>query len=147
MAMLRYLRFAVTAMGLTALMLSLTLWVRSYWGREFLGEYLTPKYKYEMFSLNGKLLILKQQRIFIGVELRVAYPDALVSDWASRSKLGIAYASDELFALLAVSYWLLTSLTIGLAAAPWLTWRFSLRTLLIATALIALGLGIVAASS
>jgi hypothetical protein len=141
------LRIAVTAFGLATCVLLLALWVRSYWGREFMGEYVTPKHRYEFHSINGRLLILKQQRIFISVELRVAYPDALVSDWASHSRFGVSYSSDGLFALLAVSYWLLTVFAIGIAAAPWLKWRFSLRTLLIATALVALGLGIAAMSS
>jgi hypothetical protein len=145
--MLKYLRIAVTASGLAACVLLVALWVRSYWGREFLGEYVTPKHRYELLSLNGKLLIFKQQRFVIGVEIRVAYPDALVSDWASHSKFGISYSSDGVFALLTVSYGLLAVFAIGIAAAPWLKWRFSLRTLLIATALVALGLAIAATSS
>lgn len=48
-------------------------------------------------------------------------------------------------ATFAVSYWqLATPFTIGfLIAVPWLRWRFSLRTLLIATTLIAVGLGLI----
>ena len=39
-------------------------------------------------------------------------------------------------------YWLPTIISGSLAAAPWLRWRFSLRTLLIATTLVALLLGL-----
>jgi hypothetical protein len=41
-------------------------------------------------------------------------------------------------------YWLPIFSTVALAAIPWLRWRFSLRTLLIATTLIAVGLGVFA---
>src|SRR5262245_19973439 len=43
--------------------------------------------------------------------------------------------------------WLLVVVTITLAAAPWMRWKFSLRTLLIATTLIAVVLGLVVWSS
>jgi hypothetical protein len=39
-------------------------------------------------------------------------------------------------------YWMLTSAAILVARAPWLPWRFSLRTLLIATTLLAVVLGL-----
>jgi hypothetical protein len=44
-------------------------------------------------------------------------------------------------------YWFPVAMSAGLAATPWLRWRFSLRTLLIATTLVAavLGLGVYAA--
>jgi hypothetical protein len=44
---------------------------------------------------------------------------------------------------LKVPHWLLTSLAAALSTGPWLCWRFSLRTLLIATTLIAVVLGLV----
>jgi hypothetical protein len=43
-----------------------------------------------------------------------------------------------------VSYWVLVPMAAVFTAAPWLPWRFSLRSLLIATTLIAVGLGLVA---
>jgi hypothetical protein len=145
--MLKYLRITVTALSLMACVLLVALWVRSYWGREFLGEYLTLGQRYELFSFNGKLLILKQERFFAGAEFRIAYPDDLFTERASQSRFGVSYSSDGLFAVLAISYWLLTSFAIGLAAAPWLKWRFSLRALLIGTALVALMLGMIASSN
>ncbi len=42
-----------------------------------------------------------------------------------------------------IPYWSLVLVTPLLAVAPWIRWRFSLRTLLIATTLIAVVLGIV----
>ena len=42
-----------------------------------------------------------------------------------------------------VPHWSGVLLLFGLAAAPWLRWRFSLRTLLIATTLVAVVLGLI----
>jgi hypothetical protein len=42
-------------------------------------------------------------------------------------------------------HWPLVLLSAALAVAPWFKWRFSLSTLLIATTLVAVGLGIVVA--
>jgi hypothetical protein len=44
-----------------------------------------------------------------------------------------------------VPIWILVLSTVALALLPWIRWRFSLRTLLIATTLVALGLGLVVA--
>jgi hypothetical protein len=41
-------------------------------------------------------------------------------------------------------YWCLTLFAVALAAVPWIRWRFGLRTLLIATTLAAVVLGLVA---
>jgi hypothetical protein len=43
----------------------------------------------------------------------------------------------------AVPIWVLAVITAAVAAAPWLTWRFSLRTLMVATMLIASLLGVI----
>jgi hypothetical protein len=45
--------------------------------------------------------------------------------------------------LVSVSYWLPTLGTIPIGYVPWLRWRFSLRTLLIATALVAVVVGLI----
>lgn len=42
-----------------------------------------------------------------------------------------------------VPYWFLVTITASLSTAPWLRWRFSLRTLLLATTLVAIGLGMI----
>jgi hypothetical protein len=40
-------------------------------------------------------------------------------------------------------YWLATMVCVGMSAALWIRWRFSLRTLLIATTLVAVVLGLI----
>jgi hypothetical protein len=45
--------------------------------------------------------------------------------------------------LVYLPFWFLVLFAATMAGIPWLRWRFSLRTLLIATALVAVGLGVV----
>jgi hypothetical protein len=45
-----------------------------------------------------------------------------------------------------VPYWLLLLLATTITATPWIKWRFSLRTLLIVTTLVAVTLAIVVAA-
>ncbi len=44
-------------------------------------------------------------------------------------------------------HWWLVAIAVTFAALPWLSLRFSLRTLLIATTLVAVGLGIIISTS
>jgi hypothetical protein len=50
--------------------------------------------------------------------------------------------SDEL-ASVVLPYWVAVLTSTALAVVPWLAWRFSLRTLLVATTVVAVGLGVV----
>jgi hypothetical protein len=50
---------------------------------------------------------------------------------------------DSLFGSVGVPYWFAILLVTILTAAPWVRWRFTLRTLLIATTLIAVALGLI----
>jgi hypothetical protein len=48
--------------------------------------------------------------------------------------------------IFSVPYWFLVAMLVAIGGAPWLSWwpgRFSLRTLLIATTLVAVGLGLI----
>jgi hypothetical protein len=138
----RFLRIAATALCLTACVLLVALWVRSYYYLDSFGG--PPR----------SLFTSWRGRLFAGGSI---YQSSL-SDGKDAS-------DPELCAVLGVfiittidqnnlSYDGGNNLPIGalvfllgiLAVAPWLRWRFSLRTLLIATALISLGLGIIVAA-
>jgi hypothetical protein len=58
---------------------------------------------------------------------------------------GFGYRHDDLEADFFASHWAAVLLMLALTAAPWFPWskRFSLRTLLIATTLVAVVLGLV----
>jgi hypothetical protein len=46
-----------------------------------------------------------------------------------------------------ISFWLLVPMVAAIGTSPWFPWRFSLRTLLIATTLVAMILAIIAAAN
>ena len=110
--MLKYLRIAVTALSLTACVLLIALWVRSYWGlgvTEVLHFGTKSRPKAIAFSLQPGILVLA------------------ILDFAR------ALHSKSVY----IDLWIPTLATGVLAAAPWLPWskqslpwskRFSLRT-------------------
>jgi hypothetical protein len=63
----------------------------------------------------------------------------------NRFLLGIYFSPP--YATLCVPYWLLVLLSTLLAAAPWLRFQFSLRTMLIVTTLAAISLGLIVSQS
>ena len=88
--------------------------------------------------------------------IRIAVDTFVLKPWAWRSQpvrdqdrelLGSFHWPDDFVPFLMLPYWLLILVSTTLAAAPWIEWprRFSLRTLLIATTLVAVALGLVVA--
>jgi hypothetical protein len=115
--MLHYLRIAVTALSLTACVLMVSLWVRSYYRLDTMR----PWTGHAISCWRGRLFILSiDEKFLYGANVR---PGDL-------QPTTIPILSLTLFAA-------------GCAAAPWIGWskRFSLRTLLVATTLVAVGLG------
>jgi hypothetical protein len=140
---LRYLRIAWTvSCGIVCLFL-IALWVRSY----VLSDYLVLKsLNIEIDSLFGVLCIYQ--------------PGTLTGDWiiesASIEELrGVGLKRNPLHYLFAfrfhewivMPHWFVAFGFGSFAAVPWLRWRYSLGTLLIATTLVAIGLGTIIALS
>ena len=153
--MLTYLRIAVTALSLTTCVLLIALWVRSYWYWDHL---------YNPIG-NGNLIIIESSssRVIVKLatgsgpwtwhisrELHGDYWAGAFKDWeeANRHKgiVGFACYATPWITTYRAPYWFLVLLSVTLAVIPWLPWsrRFSLRTLLIATTLIAIMLGVIA---
>ena len=68
------------------------------------------------------------------------------ADWRKGGVLGFAYYDDGLVTALITPHWLPALLSATLAVIPWvgsIPYRFSLRTLLIATTLVAVVLGLI----
>lgn len=121
---LRYLRITISAVCLIACVLLVGLWVRSYQQLDDLGDW----QKHPIVSAEGRVLVhgrytASETSPFLLGGLRVIPVGAAVT----------------------VPYWSLVLVTATLAALPWIpsSSRFSLRTLLLATTLLALILGIV----
>ncbi len=132
--LIRRLRIAWSAACLLLCALLVVLWMRSFWrfDRVSVGK------QKAIASLGGRLLVnevfnLNQQRPQLpvstggfqlaGVSFSIwtAHPGALIPVNVGR----------------AIPFWQPTAITAALAAAPWMRRQFSLRTLLIATTLIA----------
>jgi hypothetical protein len=140
---LKYLRIAVTALSLTACVLLVALWVRSYWRTDAITGPVGATRWFIIHTTPNQLNVL------------VSHP--LARDrmrWKTHShvnagKLRWKFNSQQYAISLVIPIWFAALCSVVIAAAPWsgLSKRFSLRTLLIVTALVAVGLGIIALSS
>jgi hypothetical protein len=134
--MLKYLRIAVTALCLAACVLLAALWVRSYKTFDLVG-YDTLNQLNIVASDTGTIYFLTMDWIvYEGWGWRYE------SRPASLPPAGFSWVSSHQ-KIVSCPTWFVLLLTLGMAAAPWLPWstRFSLRTLLIAITLVAVGLG------
>jgi hypothetical protein len=121
------------------------MWVRSYWVEDFC-EWSSQTRNYGMFSDNGRVG-LQRAEFFAGQFVfhfgELPARDAINSSFVAQSKLGMSLATWQHGWFASISYaWVL--LILGVAAtSPWLPWsnRFSLRTLLVATTVLAVVLG------
>jgi len=142
--MLKYLRIAVTALSLTACVLLIALWVRSYWRGDLVFRKVSSGWLYANSAMGS-------------VELGIPGPQ----DWSAPNDVQWTWKSIEINAFathagfsvtyyggIVVPHWFLAFLATATASLPWiqLRCRFSLRTLLIATTLVAVAMGIIAVS-
>jgi hypothetical protein len=152
-AMLKYPRIAVTALSLTACVLLVALWVRSYWWLDF-AAYPIQVPRMLMLESNRGIIILSARDVKPGppgspdTSARIEYyrhqvgaPEADAASWSySHDKFGF----DATF-----PHSLPVIISAMIAAVPWIHWsrRFRLRTLLIATTLVAVEVGVIVLSS
>jgi hypothetical protein len=145
----RNLRLAWSvAWGLVALLL-VVLWVRSYWWETYL---------HVNRATSGRVYVEGQcGEVFIGISEQSDRPSWI--DYGTGelkgglrnfdyTVLGFYFGGDEMFQglfIIVVPFWFLTCAFAAASAIPWIRWskRFSLRTLLIATTLVAVVLGAV----
>ena len=132
----RKLRIAWSvAWGITGVLLCV-LWVRSYWWAEISNPVMTARLPRAM--LDGKLIYTEVQTRPNRYE-----PDPIVTSYLP----GFIVFSYNGFTVsgfaTAIPPWALMPPVAFAVALPWLHWHFSLRTLLIATTLIAVVLGLI----
>jgi hypothetical protein len=109
------LRITASAACGLACVLVVVLWIRSDWHPQSLGPYGTPEFAYVISSSDGEAFLIKQVEV-------------------------------PLLVVISVPYWAITLVALTFTAVPWLSLlpiRFSLRTLLIAVTLVAVGMGVV----
>jgi hypothetical protein len=147
--MLKYLRIAVTALSLTACVLLIALWVRSYWWWDtvFYDPPDRPNYVIsEVNSVQGRVSFARYDNPFGEANGWGATSDPVDRDLNLEQFLFKRHEATGDRDVI-VPYWFPILCAGTLAIVPWIPWRFSLRTLLIATALMAVGLGVVVISS
>jgi hypothetical protein len=146
--MLRYVRIAVTALSLTACVLLIALWVRSYRVNEVIALPVGGT-KYHAQSLLGRMVFGRASN---SVTFRQPVTESLRRGAFKKDNIfGFGYFRARFGDLVSITipHWFLVANLAALSILPWIprsVWRFSLRTLLIVTALIALVLGAIAVS-
>jgi hypothetical protein len=149
----RKLRIAWSVGWGSLAVLLLVLWVRSYWQADELGG--DVGHGFTSIGIRaGKLVFLRlrfQTGLPIGIHTfprlvydptTVSYSDRIVEE-QTHHPFGFWWEAAPDSLEIALPLWFSTLLFTCLSVAPWIRWRFSLRTLLIATTLVAIGLGLV----
>lgn len=143
----RFVRISFSAACVIVCVLLAALWVRSYAVNEVLGTYSGGMY-YSLQCLCGRISVSRST------------PNAgqTVTSWRQPVTEGIRKLAHNRESWMGFQYyyrprperlrvkvpiWFLFMLVASSGALPWLRWRFSLRTLLIATTLVAVVLGLV----
>ena len=133
----RYLRIAFSVACAVACVLLIALWVRSY--RQV--HTLDNLHRYRIDVNHGKLILSERVQRSIG-----QFPPSLPVS-AALARYLITLPSKSVV-VASISLWIPALIGSLLAAAPWISqlrWHFTLRTLLIATTLVAAALGVIAA--
>jgi hypothetical protein len=149
----RKLRIAWSvAWGVVAVLLAV-LCVRSYWWLDSVWRY-TPTGGMRLDSLCGKIIFkvasVSGQVATVVVDTKSTkhmIPAGGDAYFGIKFYLGFLLRREANGFALFIPYWFLTLLAIAFAPLSWLRWRFGLRTLLIATTLVAVVLGLVVYAS
>jgi hypothetical protein len=141
---LRYLRIAFSATCLIVCVLLIVLWMRSHskWDRLF---YHFPSGGTAGFSSwDGNIIVGVEYSSGVSYSRGFELDSQLTSQWQlDPSERGFLFMRDSSEFAVGMPHWLPIFLSAALAAIPWIRWRFTLRTLLIATTLVAVVLGLI----
>lgn len=139
---LRYLRITWTVFCGLACGLIVVLWVRSYWWLDMLQVPGGNGNKATFFSCQGALRVTMLRAIESRARLTseptsvvvIAKPDNVFGFEAKRFGTGFSVTTP---------CWFWTTFAAAVGVVTWIRWRFSLRTLAIATTLVAVALGLI----
>src|SRR5689334_16412257 len=138
----RKLRIVWSVVWSVAAVLLIVLWVRSYSHRTTSEILVTPSFRYYLHSFQGTVAIEKDFREFIGAEVMFIREESDYLPFVTGAGLKIirGWNGTNSINAVCVSYWLLLVANVIVAGASWVAWskRFALRTLLIATTLVAI---------
>ena len=147
----RKLRIALSVGWGLACVLLIVLWVRSYWWYDVLYGRFSNAVNIQIGSCRGNV---GYTRVNDGSVIRWGTKTYSMEDWDARGGVNgkwLGYIHGGTLQLLTIAdvgvpHWFLMLVFMALTAAPWyrqIRWRFSLRTLLIATSLVAVVLGLI----
>jgi hypothetical protein len=141
----RKLRIAFSATCSVACVLLIALWVRSYRGGDSISLYESNPRGVSLSSTKGRIELLTDNDINANPYGWAGFVIDGDRDRRSASKVfgGFEARHTSRFDSLSIPHWFAVALAATLAATPWLYWRFSLRTLLFATTLVAVVLGLI----
>jgi hypothetical protein len=134
-ALLQYLRITFLVGCSILCLLLIVLWVRSYWWIEYASVIRSKRAEYVVSCDRGRI-VLSGGFTALQPGIRLG-PKEVPIRFRAGSVLG--YSGPVRW----VSCWLATMTTAAVVALTWIRWRFSLRTLLVAATLVAVGLGVV----
>jgi hypothetical protein len=154
----RKLRIAWSVGCGIASVLLIVLWVRSHSGAETVAFGRGPRPRIAVMSSPGEVALASLNNSFDdGIYPRLMFdwaesPDYPYSRWNKSfypriterqlpSKARFRWVSHRSSWYICAPYWFLSLVAVGLAGVPWMRFHFTLRTLLIATTLVALVLG------
>jgi hypothetical protein len=151
------LQYAASAICLLILIAAVSFWIRSYWFADSVNCRYSNTGEFTLFSMNGSFSVGHQDARYLGrtrgwhwdvVQLGELTKRELTYKQLSASLAGFGWKSQRLYKRneLHVRYWVPIFLTAIVAVIPWMRRRYSIRTLLVATALISLMVGLSAAS-
>jgi hypothetical protein len=126
-----------------ACVLLIVLWVRSYWWAD--GINYQSNHLIQLVSFRGGVALAAFEMAPGDKSpgwLLDSYPPSEWKDYWPKV-VGLYYAETPGYSQVLIPYWFITLLSIVAGTVPWLRWRFSLRTLLIATTLVAVVLGLI----
>ena len=140
----RKLRIAFSVTCGIACVLLIVLWVRSSGRVEVIRRENRPVLYDGVYSSHGFVVIHGEPDLWLRLGFTGWKYERLPSDfWKPKSHWRPYFLHQRKKMELLVPYWIVAFVTIMAGAAPWLPWRFSLCTLLIATTLVAVVLGLI----
>jgi hypothetical protein len=136
------LRIAVTAPCLTACLLLVVLWVQGYWRTQSI-KLRKPPLGCSVWSGRGAIAVSFSNHIRVNESDRFVYETYPIGRDRT-TLLGFDYQPGSSISwTIFIPNWFTIGLIGVLGAISWIPWRFSLRTLLVVTTLVAVGLGVV----
>lgn len=136
----RKLRIAWSvAFGIVCLLL-IVMWVRSYSRDDFVSGPVSNLRFFDLNSHKGRVAIAWVRMPGFNMQWRV-YSFQSGLEKMSSAWWHFRFDKPSRSWEIAVPYWFNVALAAAVTALPWLRWRFSLRTLLVAMTLAAVGLG------